>query len=57
MGISGKGWQGNQEVSSDFFITVTKNNDGTYNLKSNGYFVTNGRKIENISASNIKMKQ
>ena len=38
-------------------LKVLMRNDGTYNLKSNGYFVTNGRKIENISASNIKMKQ
>ena len=57
MEIAGEGWQGNEEVSNDFFITVTKNNDGTYNLESTGYFVTKGRKIENISALNITMKE
>jgi len=53
MEIAGKGWVGNDSVSDDLEIVITKNNDGTYSIKSEGSFTSNGRIISNINANNI----
>ena len=45
MEIAGKGWVGNESVSNNFQVTVTKNNDGTYNVVSQGSFVADGNNI------------
>ena len=50
MEIFGEGWVGNDSISDDFEVTITKNSDGTYSLQSQGTFTSRDRVISDINA-------
>ena len=53
MEIADKGWVGHDSVSNDFQVTVTKNDDGTYNVISQGSFTADGNDITGFHCENI----